>query len=80
MKTIISKLKNNATPELKEKFVLVNDIDWDGGNSNLPKEIKFPLDLDYMITNQEIEESVPDILSDEWGYCVNGYSYQIITK
>jgi hypothetical protein len=66
--------------KLKEKFVLVNNIDWDGGDSNLPKEIKFPLDLDNMITYQEILEFVPDILSDEWGYCVNSYSYEIITK
>tara|TARA_R110000803_G_scaffold193995_1_gene256992 strand:- start:43 stop:264 length:222 start_codon:yes stop_codon:yes gene_type:complete len=66
--------------KLKEKFVLVNEINWDGGNSNLPKEIKFPLDLDDMITNEEIEDLVPDILSDEWGYCVNSYSYEIIAK
>ena len=66
--------------KITEKFVLVNEIDWDGGHDDLPKEIKFPIDLDDMITNQEIEDLVPDIISDEWGYCVNSYSYEIIKQ
>lgn len=66
--------------KLKEKFVLVTEIEWDNGHKELPTEIKFPIDLDNMITNEEIEELMPDILSDEWGYCVNNYCYEIITK
>jgi len=67
------------TKEIIEKYVLVSDIVWDtdGEDVDLPEQVKFVLDIDQEVTDEDIEELVPDILSDENGFLVESYSYEI---
>ena len=66
--------------KITEKFVLVNEIDWDEGHTGLPKEEKFLIDFDGMTDNDYIEELIADTISNEYGYCVNSFSYEIINN
>ena len=64
----------------KDKIVRISNIEWDTDNEicMLPTTIDFPIDYNDNITDAEIEDCMPDILSDEWGWCVISYEYEII--
>lgn len=60
--------------ESKSKQVVFTEIDWDCSTRNqLPKTVKMDVDI-----NADIEEEGADLLSDEYGWCVNSFYYDII--
>jgi hypothetical protein len=64
----------------KDKIVRISNIEWDTDNEicMLPTTIDFPIDYNDNISNEDIERDMPDILSNEWGWGVISYEYEII--
>ena len=61
--------------------VKIFDIEWDMDEDDdavLPTEIVN--EFDYKGDNDELEETITDWLSDEYGYCHEGYDYEIIEE
>ena len=57
---------------MKIKFT---DIDWDKGG----EEVELPEEATIEVEDEEdIEERLADILSDEYGWCVNSFNYKIL--
>lgn len=56
--------------------VYVNNIVWDtdGENVSLPNEVT--IDVDDGI---DLQYEIADYLSDEYGWCVIGYNFEIVT-
>ncbi len=59
---------------MKVKFF---DISWDtdGERADLPSEVTLTVDDDT-----DLEEQGADILSDKFGWCVNGLNYEVHTE
>ena len=58
--------------------VIISNIDWDideDDSPNLPTSEVYDLDDDT--EEDEIEDLVSDKLSDDYGYCHNGFSYLV---
>ena len=65
-------------------LVKFSDIQWDTSDSSdeineapipeLPKEVVLEVDADT-----DIEEEGADVLSDKYGFCVFGFSYEILS-
>ena len=64
----------------------VTDIDWDttdeGGNPLPKKEVKklkLPkvVDVELDDDGRDLDEQVSDILSDEYGFCINSFCYDL---
>lgn len=64
----------------------VTDIDWDTtdeGGEPLPdkeiKELNLPKEIDVEIDDdgRDLDEQVADILSDEHGFCINSFTYDL---
>ena len=61
--------------------VKIFNIEWDMDEDDdtvLPTEIVN--EFDYKGDNDELEETITDWLSDEYGYCHEGYDYEIIEE
>jgi len=57
------------------------DIDWDTlDDDGMPMPISVPTEFDVEIDGDaaDIEDAIADALSDEVGYCVNGFRYRPI--
>ena len=57
----------------------ISDIDWDtdGEEIDLPEGIN-GIELDYVPERDgDADEFLSEWLSDEYGFCVNGFSYEI---
>lgn len=52
------------------------DIDWDTDDEDvdLPAEVTLEVDDDL-----DVEEEGSDILSDQYGWCVKGVNYEVLT-
>ena len=79
-----NKLKKLATNNSIE--VIVTDIKWDvdhdSDSENLPKEVLYTFDRnEFDCSDDELQDEIEDIvsekLSDDYGYCHDGFS---ITK
>lgn len=66
----------------KEYQVKIKNINWDTDKQKikLPKEIKLIIDTKEEETEEDIEMYISDFLSNEYGYCHNGFYMQIISK
>ena len=61
--------------------VKIYNIEWDideDDDTVLPTEIE--AEFDYKGDNDELEETITYWLSDEYGYCHEGYDYEIIEE
>ena len=60
---------------------LVHSIDWDVDNESelddLPTEVDITIDAE---DDEDAEDKICDYLSDEYGYCHNGFDYEEIIK
>lgn len=70
--------KNN----LKEAEILVTNINWetDGSDVDLPKDTTIPvekLDIEDISDDEKVQEALNNYLSDNYGYLVNNYSYEL---
>ena len=64
-------MKQEQKTQTTKKIRLYN-IMWDGA-SHLPTEDRFEVDIDF-----DVNEEGADLLSDEHGYCVTGFEWQLI--
>ena len=86
-KVVMPKAKKKVMASEERKFFYITDIDWDVDDEDdlrfLPDHDEVPVseilrgedieDLDDL----ELDEMLSDYLSDEHGYLVNGFSYEI---
>ena len=42
----------------------------------LPKEVEI-YNYDNSYTREELEERIPDSLSNEYGYCINSFNFEV---
>ena len=59
-------------------IVKMSNIDWDTDGrkvKNLPKEVTVEVD-----DGCDVEYEGADILSDKFGFCVNGFSFEIVKE
>lgn len=42
----------------------------------LPKKVEI-YNYDNSYTREELEERIPDILSNEYGYCINSFNFEV---
>ena len=52
-------------------------FDTDDVNVNLPTEYRFDVENEIGI---DIDEGLADLISDETGWCVKSYQYEVLTK
>lgn len=69
-----------ATILKAEQYNIVN-IKWDTDGdedlfASLPQEIDLPLQFASVAENEDYLDEISDWLSDEYGYCNNGFSVQ----
>lgn len=61
---------------------IVTNIEWDlsdtDGTPNLPAWANIQIHLNPNPTEEEIESTISDALSDNYGYCVFGFDYEEI--
>ena len=62
---------------MKTKKVRFFNIDWDtdGEEVNLPTEIRIIVE-----NGVDVENDGADILSDNYGWCVNSFSYELLPE
>lgn len=64
---------------MTKKYILTNivwDVDEKEDLENLPNEVEITLDdVDEFDTWEEISERISDKLSDEYGFCHNGFLF-----
>lgn len=60
--------------------VKIFNISWDTDEeeTDLPSKIVFNFKDKHVFDDIDIDEFLSDILSDEYGFCVNGFQYEII--
>lgn len=62
-------------------IVSVFNIDWDVDNKkdleNLPNHTSIIMDSSAMEDEYSFVDDIADTLSDEYGYCVNNFEYEI---
>lgn len=73
--------KNMATILKAEQYNIVN-IKWDTDGdkelfASLPQEIDLSLQFASVAENEDYLDEISDWLSDEYGYCNNGFSVQV---
>lgn len=62
--------------------VVISNIEWDTDGEN-PEELGLPTDcievgVEDGVEEDELDDWISDYLSDIYGYCHNGFSYDII--
>lgn len=59
------------------KFRITN-IDWDtdGEEVDLPKELVIEMCQEYVLAYEDFDEAVSELLSDNYGWCVNGFCFE----
>ena len=59
------------------KFRIMN-IDWDtdGEEVDLPKELVIEMSQEYVLAYDDFDEAVSELLSDNYGWCVNGFCFE----
>ena len=59
------------------KFRIMN-IDWDtdGEEVDLPKELVIEMSQEYVLAYDDFDEAVSELLSDNYGWCVNDFCFE----
>lgn len=62
--------------------IKIRNIDWDVDDINdrkgLPKNVTLELDDERDFDKSDPDECLADMLSDEYGFCVNNFDYEIV--
>lgn len=59
------------------KFRITN-INWDtdGEKVDLPKELVIEMSQEHVLAYEDFDEAVSELLSDNYGWCVNGFCFE----
>lgn len=55
-------------------IIRVSNIDWDAEEQELPDELDYELNNEDL-SNQEIEDQISEMLSDDYGFCHFGFCF-----
>jgi hypothetical protein len=56
--------------------ITVTNIEWDvDDDADLPSQVT--LSLEDISDNYTLDETIPELLSDKYGYCVLGFNYDL---
>ena len=74
---ILQRVERWIQKQMEALLIKVSYIEWDTEEEDLPQEVEYPLsDFDFT----DLDESIGDRLSNDYGFCHRGFHYSIRRK